>query len=948
MLEFIKTLIGKYRSVFEETGGEASRETFTGELNYESGKFFYMVFLALILWPTYIPSDMALHPRPVLAVLVSVGFSLLALCMILLRLTRRFRYHADTTLTVLIAYFCFSKALNTAPAGDAIGLYMGGYMVSIIFIVFIPFLLKVKVMITVVSLLIFFSVGIAVNLDFSLLTVEYVTVDLLVWSSVGILLMCSQNDFRYKTWKMRQDLKNALSQNENHITEISKLAVEAEASSKAKSEFLSKMSHELRTPMNSIIGMAELALREDNLPKSAREHILTINQSSVSLLAIINNILDFSKIESGDLKLNPAEYSLVSLVNDVASIIRMKMPDSGLHFTINIDCNLPDALYGDNVRIRQVLLNVLNNAFKYTEKGYVVFTVSGETGEDGVLLLRMEIADSGRGIKKDDIEKLFGEFVQLDLENSNDITGAGLGLTIAWNLVKKMNGSIDVTSGYGEGSTFVIIIPQKIMSHKKLAAVENPEEKSVLVYERRVNYIEAITSTLGSLGVDFTTVSSDSELLRELKNRCYAFLFISSFLYGSVKPVAEKLGVSSRIVLLADGCEAVPDRDAAILTLPIYSLSIAHVLNDAPECFTSNKTTSKPAISFIAPGAKVLIVDDIATNLKVTEGLLIPYKMQIDTSLSGLDAIEKIQANRYDLVFMDHMMPELNGIEAVSRIRSLDSPDLYYQSVPIVALTANAVIGAKGMFLDNGFDDFISKPIDTLKLNLILEKWLPEALWMAPFTDEDIACDNYFEDGMVSIYGVDVKKGVGMTGGDLEHYMQTLQTFYDDGIDKIKELTLSLENENLDLYIVHVHALKSACSIVGADRLSDMAMELEAAGNLGDFDLVKSHTSVLFGELDAVLHSINAALEKERAKNISPVALEPLKAELYTLMDAIENFDISAINKSAKVLMEFNRAPVIGEAVKKILHKKLMGEYEDLKGMIDALLLELGQYPPGY
>ena len=948
MIKGIKAITDKYRSIFEVPGGEASRETFGGELNYESGKIFYLAFVALVLWLTYIPSDMSLHPHPALAVSVNVGFSLLALCIIALRFTKRFRCRADIPVMILVAYFCFCNALTAATAGDAISIYIGGYMVSIMFPVFAPSPVKAKIFISIGSLFIFFAAGAAAGLDFSSPAIGYIAVDLLVWTFVSILLMFSQNDLRYQAWKLRQDLKDMLSKNQENLVTISNLAEEAEASSKAKSDFLARMSHEIRTPMNSIIGMTELALRENGMPGAARENILTIKQASVSLLAIINDILDYSKMESGKLKLAPVEYSLVSLINDVVSIIRMKMIDSHLRFTINIDCNIPNALYGDSVRIRQVLLSVLNNAFKYTEKGFVSFTVTGEAVDGDTILLRMEIADSGKGIKKDDIEKLFGEFVQLDLESGKDIEGTGLSLAIAWSLVKQMDGSIDVSSGYGEGSTFIITIPQKIRSHEKLATVENPQEKSVLVYERRRMYIDAIVRTLDNLGVESTTVSSNSELHNQLQSRPYSFIFISSFLFDGIKHILAELGSNARIVLLTDFGEAVAALNTASLAMPIYSLSIANILNDAPESFAGGKT-SKYAASFIAPDAKVLVVDDITTNLKVTEGLLLPYKMQVDTCKGGLDAIEKIQSKRYDLVFMDHMMPELNGMEAVSRIRALDSLDLYYQSVPIVALTANAVSGAKEMFLENGFDDFLSKPIDMLKLNFVLEKWLPKELRKNYAPDEaglpeSIAPDKEPDNnGTISIYGIDIKKGISMTGGDFEDYLQTLQTFYDDGVEKAKELTANIEHNNLPLYTVHVHALKSASAIVGADNLSNMSKELESAGNRGDFDLVKSRNPALLAELDAVLGGIGTVLEQESAKNVYPVDTEPLKVELHALKTAIDDFNIGAMNDSAKVLKEFNQMPEIGEAVKNILHKKLTGEYEELLPLIDNLLLKLEQ-----
>ncbi|GBU23491.1 histidine kinase [Fibrobacteria bacterium R8-3-H12] len=569
-----------------------------------------------------------------------------------------------------------------------------------------------------------------------------------------------------------------------------KAQIKADKANETKSKFLANMSHEIRTPMNAIIGMAELALRE-NKPNIIREHIITIKQAGANLLSIINDILDFSKIESGRLEIIPTNYMFSSLINDVVNIIKMRLTDSKLRFDINIDSNIPNALYGDEIRIRQVLLNILNNAAKYTKKGYISFSVSGEIIGDTVLLT-IEVADSGIGIKKEDLKRLFDDFVRLDFTINKDVEGTGLGLAITKNLVTAMGGDINVYSEYGKGSTFTIKLPQKIRSHEPFGIVKISEENS-----------------------------SDNTIIK-----------------------------------------------------------------------------------FNAPKAKILVVDDIDTNLKVAEGLMRPYKMQVDTCLSGIEAIERIKADSYDLVFMDHMMPEMDGIEATRRIRET------HANLPIIALTANAVSGTKEMFFSNGFNDFLSKPIDTAKLNSILEKWLPEE-------KQERAMETVHERSNINL--------------------EILDVFHKDGLKKIEELKECLETDNCHLYTIYVHALKSASASIGALDLSEMAKSLEMAGKQGDFAYIKQHTPQFLATLKILLNNINATLLANKKNDQEPIDFETLKIELNKLKEAIGAFDSDAIDEATVSLKAFTQVA----DVENILQKTLIGGYDEVVAMIDTLTEEI-------
>jgi signal transduction histidine kinase/HPt (histidine-containing phosphotransfer) domain-containing protein/FixJ family two-component response regulator len=715
-------------------------------------------------------------------------------------------------------------------------------------------------------------------------------------------------------------------------TILHEAVLSAERSNKAKTNFLAKISHEIRTPMNAIAGMAELILREQ-ISGLVREHALSIRQASGNLMAIINDILDFSKIESGKLEIVETEYQFASLINDVISIIRMRVIDKQIFFTTNIDCDIPGRMIGDEIRLRQILLNLLSNAFKYCDRGFISIHASCEEAGNGAATMVFDISDSGIGIKPEDRGKLFSDFVQLDKVAHREVEGTGLGLVITKSLCEAMGGSIEVYSVYGEGSTFTVRIPQKVVSAERFARVEDPGSKNVLIYETRLPYSSSIICSIDNLGVGCTLVSNQSRFLEELNKNNYTHVFVSSFLFESTEKIVKNLGIDTLVVLLAEYGESAVNTDGVkTLEMPVHSISIANLLNGATDAAYAENPQATP---FMAPSARILIVDDLMTNLRVAEGLMLPYKMQIDVCQSGAEAIELVKGKAYDIVFMDHMMPEMDGIEAAAKIRCLDGGE--YKNLPVVALTANAVSGVKEMFLRNGFNDFLAKPIEMMKLHAILDTWLPKDK-KEPYTaDEKDESAPAFE-----IAGIDVRTGVQLTGGNERNYLRALMAFYKDGVDKLSQLNESFERGDTKAYAACAHAVKGAGASVGAVKLSSFAKALELAAKNENLNYIKMNHETFMDEFKALLGNIRYVVTPEAKPESGGAApdTEFLKERLKKLRDALVEFDIEAADGALSELLAEPLDAATGEMLERVSNKILICEYDQALVIVEGMLGE--------
>ncbi len=553
----------------------------------------------------------------------------------------------------------------------------------------------------------------------------------------------------------------------------------AEAANQAKSTFLANMSHEIRTPINAVLGMNEMILREST-DNTILYYAQNIKSAGRSLLNLINDLLDFSKIEAGKTEIIPVDYNLSGLLHELLVLMQSRAYDKGLTLNIDFDPEIPNRLYGDEGRIRQIITNLLTNAIKYTKEGVITFSVGYKKNpaDPSTIILDVAVKDTGMGIRDEDMERLFAKFERLDQKKNRNIEGTGLGLSITKSLLELMDSSLQVESEYGEGSVFFFELKQKVVDWEPMG--------------------------------DYRTFQEGANL------------------------------------------------DAA-----------------------------NTSLEFIAPSARILTVDDNSMNLVVLTNLLKHTKVQVDTATSGDEGLALTNEHKYDLIFLDHMMPEKDGIETLKELRAdKNNPNL---ETPVVCLTANAISGAKEEYLSEGFDDYLSKPIDMVLLKKCLLDHLPEEKLVisdeadtAPQEDNDTETRLLMDIRKKEILDVDL--GL-KNNGTADSFVHILKMYYNSVDGKAKELDRLFEENDLQNYAIQVHGLKSSSRIIGAMELGEDAQKLENAAKAEDTEYIRTHHCEFISKYKELQMELKEVMpetdDSEKTDADKPLADADLLAKVY-------------------------------------------------------------------
>lgn len=681
-------------------------------------------------------------------------------------------------------------------------------------------------------------------------------------------------------WINRRDVQRR--QYEHVFTEL-------ETAGKQNAVFLSNVSHELRTPINMVIGISEVALGKE-LPPDIRADMSSIKMAGKRLSNQINNLLDYTEIVEGTLIPAKKDYMITSVLNDVITMTALQSNRQHLELVFDIDPKVPAVLVGDADKISHVLKILVENSIKFTEEGGVNVRIRCRRESYGINLI-VDIRDTGIGMTGSQLTQMYDAFYQVDSGSGRFAGGLGLGLPIAQGLLNAMGAFIHFESKEQQGLFAQIVIPQGVADEQPCIVLNHADQFCIACYFRpekyscdevREYYDGLIYNLVEGLGIKGYQAHNFEGFLKLVRSHALTHVFIAQSEYEENRRYYEELAETLRVVIIAER-EFVLNSGSKLFIIhkPFSALSVANLLNGEMGDRRFAEAQAAGRKPFTCVGVRALAVDDEEMNLVVAKGVLGSYGIEVDTCLSGREAVAQCGSVSYDIIFLDHMMPGFDGVETLKRIRELRGG--IYQDLPIIALTANTVSGAREMFRSEGFTEFVPKPIERTVLERVLRKVLPnsciqysaaptraavpaQASEAAPAEEktgpaeeteaQETAGGAALPYDRLTQAGVNVELGLEYCSGDEEFYREMLRMFYAQSGDKRAEIVSLYESANWTDYAVKVHALKSTSLTIGAEALSAQAKELELAGKRGDIDFVREHHPALLRAYEALCSNI--------------------------------------------------------------------------------------------
>jgi signal transduction histidine kinase/CheY-like chemotaxis protein len=666
-----------------------------------------------------------------------------------------------------------------------------------------------------------------------------------------------------------------LSKRDRTNVEFTKTIEELKAVEQSKDDFLANVSHEIRTPINTICGMSEVVLQENDIEKM-RENVRYIQTAGRNLMSVVSNVLDFSELQSGKIRLEEESYNITSTINDIINMTLAKIEQKRIELVVDCDATIPCNLLGDEKKIRRVIMNVVDNAIKFTEEGCVSIHIGYRKEEYGINLI-ITVKDTGIGMKAESLEKLFTSFSQVDTRRNRQKDGVGLGLAISQIIVRMMGGVINIKSKFGKETTVKFVIPQKVLDERPIARLEHKEKVNIGIYidmeqfrmmEIRDEYATNIRHMVEQMQVRHHVCRNLSELKRRHSHEKFAQIFISLVEYKQDPEYFDELSLNTMVIVILFRSDEKELSNPNLFRIykPFYVIPIVLLFNEQMTGTARQHWKKKGEMT--APDAHILVVDDNLMNLKVMEGILAKYQIKVSTVISGKEALEKIENKSYDLVFMDHMMPEMDGVETLHQLRGKFGR--YFETVPVVALTANAIAGAREMFLAEGFTDFLEKPVENSVLERVLIRNLPKekvdfieeqkvqkSLEEKPekvaeaVKEETPVQAKKPEENKFSIGDLDVEKGMVYCGGQ-KQYLEILKITAETARENQMQVEELFQRENWKDYTIMVHGIKSSMLSIGALKLSELAKKLEMAGKENNITYIRENHSEMLEEYKRV------------------------------------------------------------------------------------------------